>query len=69
MRYDESDLSLMAKNYRIDNQIYDLRNLVVADIEIDGVRFQKVFESTERTVVKPIGKVEVKKVHSEKVLV
>ncbi|QPQ30146.1 nucleic acid/nucleotide deaminase domain-containing protein [Lysinibacillus sp. JNUCC 51] len=59
----------MAKNYRIDNQIYDLRNIVVADIEKDGARFSKVFESTERTKVKPSGKVEVKKVHSEKVLV
>ncbi len=69
VKYGESDLSSMAKNYRIDNQIYDLRNIVVADIEIDGARFSKVFESTEKTRVKPSGKVEVKKVHSEKVLV
>ncbi|MFI2130914.1 nucleic acid/nucleotide deaminase domain-containing protein [Lysinibacillus fusiformis] len=69
VKYGESDLSSMAKNYRIDNQIYDLRNIVVADIEKDGARFSKVFESTERTKVKPSGKVEVKKVHSEKVLV
>ncbi|WP_081396581.1 nucleic acid/nucleotide deaminase domain-containing protein [Paenibacillus peoriae] len=67
--YGETDLSAMTKKYRIENQIFDLRNLVVAEIEIDGVRFQKVFESTERSVVKPSGKVEVKKVHSEKVLV
>lgn len=51
----------MTKKYRIENQIFDLRNLVVAEIEIDGVRFQKVFESTERSVVKPSGKVEVKR--------
>lgn len=69
LKYGESDLSSMAKNYRIDNQIYDLRNIVVADIEKGGTRFSKVFESKERTRVTPSGKVEVKKVHSEKVLV
>lgn len=69
VRYGETDLSSMAKKYRIENQIYDLRNLVVAEIEIDGVRTLKVFESTSQPVVKPNGNVEVKKVHSEKVLV
>lgn len=66
--YGETDLSSMAKKYRIENQIYDLRNLVVAEIEIDGVRTLKVFESTKRKVVKPNGRVEVKNVHSEMVL-
>ncbi|HEX9063430.1 MAG TPA: nucleic acid/nucleotide deaminase domain-containing protein [Clostridia bacterium] len=67
--YGETDLSLRAIQYRAENNIFDLRNLVVADIEIDGVRTLKVFESTERIIVKPSGKEEVKKVHSEKVLV
>ncbi|MWC30011.1 nucleic acid/nucleotide deaminase domain-containing protein [Paenibacillus sp. MMS18-CY102] len=66
--YGETDLSAMARKYRIDNQIYDLRNLVVAEIEIDGVRYLKVFESTRRQVVKPSGKVKDKNVHSEMAL-
>lgn len=69
VNYGESDLSSKAKQYRISNRVFDLRNLVVADIEVNGVRSQKVFESTERTIVKPSGKVDIKKVHSEMVLV
>ncbi|HER2167750.1 TPA: hypothetical protein VJS50_001735, partial [Streptococcus pyogenes] len=67
--YGESDLSSKAQQYRVKNKVFDLRNLVVADIEVNGVRSQKIFESTERTIVKPSGKVDVKKVHSEMVLV
>ncbi|MGG4095003.1 hypothetical protein [Paenibacillus lautus] len=59
--YGETDLSLLAQKYRIENKAFDLRNLVVAEIEIDGVRTLKVFESTKRTVVKPSGKVDEKK--------
>ncbi|MFC9777501.1 hypothetical protein [Paenibacillus chitinolyticus] len=65
--YGESDLSSMAKNYRIENKAFDLRNLVVAEIEIDGVTTLKVFESTRRPVVRPSGKIEEKNVHSEMV--
>jgi len=63
--YGESDLSSKAQQYRVKNKVFDLRNLVVADIEVNGVRSQKIFESTERTIVKPSGKVDVKKFHLE----
>ncbi|WII35817.1 hypothetical protein [Paenibacillus thiaminolyticus] len=54
--YGETDLSLRAQQHRVENKIFDLRNLVVADIEIDGVRTLKVFKSTERTVENQVGK-------------
>ncbi|TKI56919.1 hypothetical protein E8L90_16395 [Brevibacillus antibioticus] len=66
--YGETDLSAMAKKYRIENKAFDLRNLVVAEIEGDGVRTLIVFESTKRTEVRPSGKVKDKNVHSETVL-
>ncbi|WP_334073545.1 MULTISPECIES: nucleic acid/nucleotide deaminase domain-containing protein [Paenibacillus] len=66
--YGETDLSAMAKKYRIENKAFDLRNLVVAEIEVDGVRTLKVFESTKRTEVRPSGKVKDRNVHSEMVL-
>jgi len=69
VKYGKSDLSSMAKNYRIENKAFDLRNLVVAEVEIDGVRTLKVFESTQRDVIKPNGKVRPKNVHSEMVLI
>ncbi|MEC0210439.1 hypothetical protein P4H70_15980 [Paenibacillus ehimensis] len=40
--YGETDFSAMAKKYRIENKAFDLRNLVVAEIEVDGVRTLKV---------------------------
>ncbi|TVX91889.1 nucleic acid/nucleotide deaminase domain-containing protein [Paenibacillus agilis] len=66
--YGETDLSLKVQQHRVGNKIFDLRNLVAADVEIDGVRTLKIFESTERLVIKPNGKEELKKVHSEKIL-
>ncbi|MCA1294986.1 hypothetical protein LBW89_18395 [Paenibacillus sp. alder61] len=69
VQYGESDLSALAKNYRIENKAFDLRNLVVAEVEIDGVRTLKIVESTSRPVIKKDGTIEFKKVHSEKVLV
>ncbi|ANF97577.1 nucleic acid/nucleotide deaminase domain-containing protein [Paenibacillus bovis] len=69
VQYGDSDLSAMAKNYRVENKAFDLRNLVVAEVEIDGVRTLKVFESTALPTIKKDGSTELKKVHSEKVLV